>query len=183
MTMLDIGCGLGGASRAMRERGWRVIRVDWMADIAPDVVADMRALPFRKIAVDLLWVSTSCSQFTNWRLPWKTCVAARRPIDLSCELSAKEFIAQLGPRFWVVENVYSSREHLTPIFGPVRVQSGSHALWGNLPGLMPQVWNHDKSTYRSRFKGRKRHLLRSVIPYDLSLALAIATERRVNDNG
>ncbi len=176
--MLDLGCGLGGASRAMRERGWRVIRVDWKDDVAPDVVADMRALPFRRFPVDLLWVSTSCSQFTVWRLPYRTAVRARRPIDLSVELAVREFIAQLGPRFWVVENVYASREWLTPIFGPVRWMSGSHVLWGNLPGLLPQVHNHGKALFARTGRYRSRHLLRSVVPYELSLSLAIATERR-----
>ncbi len=45
MVMLDLCCGLGGASRPMVERGWRVVRVDNRDDCAADVVADMRALP------------------------------------------------------------------------------------------------------------------------------------------
>src|SRR5271166_4289972 len=108
-TMIDLGCGLGGASRAMRDRGWRVIRVDLMDDVRPDVVADIRALPLKRFPADLLWISTSCSQFTVWRLPWPSAVRARKPIDLSVELGARAFIEWFKPKTWILENVYSSR--------------------------------------------------------------------------
>lgn len=181
MTMIDMGCGLGGASRAMRERGWRVIRLDNHADVTPDVVGDMRSPPFRKFHVDLLWVSTSCAQFTIQRLPFGRAVRARKPIDLSCELAVKSFIDYLSPTFFVVENVYASRKWLSPIFGPVRWLSGSHCLWGKLPGLLPQCHYHQKTLCSHKGGDRSRHLMRSVIPYELSLALAIAAERRVSE--
>ena len=40
--MIDLCSGLGGASAAMRERGWRVVTVDNEATFSPDVVADVR---------------------------------------------------------------------------------------------------------------------------------------------
>ena len=35
MLMLDLCCGLGGASRAMRERGWEVVTVDIVPEFNP----------------------------------------------------------------------------------------------------------------------------------------------------
>ena len=38
MLMLDLCSGLGGASKAMKERGWDVITVDVNPEFSPDVL-------------------------------------------------------------------------------------------------------------------------------------------------
>lgn len=40
MLMLDLFAGLGGASRAMQEAGWIVIRVDNDPQFNPDICTD-----------------------------------------------------------------------------------------------------------------------------------------------
>jgi hypothetical protein len=54
--MLDLFAGLGGASQAMIDRGWRVVRVDLEPRLRPDVVADVAHLPLRW-QPDLLWAA------------------------------------------------------------------------------------------------------------------------------
>jgi hypothetical protein len=181
--MLDLCCGLGGASRAMRERGWRVVRVDNLAICKPDVVADVRALPLRPFKIDLLWASPPCAQFTLWGLPWKQAVRLRREPDLSIVNAVRAAVDEWQPSYWVIENVWASRRWLTPILGPVRAMIDGHVLWGNLPGLVPQFKRTGSKTKETRGPGRLRHQLRAIIPYEISLAMALATERRVNDNG
>jgi hypothetical protein len=179
--MIDLCCGLGGASAAMRDRGWQVTTYDCLDDVKPDVLIDVRRLIGLPRNVDLVWASPPCSEFTIMRLPFKTCVAKRKEPDLSIVRACKRLIDEYGPRWWVVENVYALRGWITPILGPVRWMCGSHCLWGNLPGLLPQVNNHAKTLGANQGRGRKRHLIRSVIPYELSLALALAVEGRLAD--
>ena len=42
MLMLDLFSGLGGASKAMKERGWEVITVDNNPKFNPDICIDIR---------------------------------------------------------------------------------------------------------------------------------------------
>lgn len=182
MTMLDLCCGLGGASRAMRERGWRVIGVDNFVAIVPDVVADVRALPLRAHMIDLLWASPPCAQFTLWRLPWKQAIRLRETPDLSIALAIRTTISEWRPRFWIVENVWASHPWLTPIFGPVRAMIDGHVLWGNLPGLVPQFKRNRTKTKATHGPSHLRHQIRAIIPYEISLAVAVATERRIHDD-
>ena len=58
MRMLDLFSGLGGASRAMRERGWDVITVDIEPEFNPSIIADISTYHYEgKLPVDLVWAS------------------------------------------------------------------------------------------------------------------------------
>lgn len=181
--MLDLCCGLGGASSAMRARGWRVVSVDNLIDVKPTIVADVRALPLRCFQLDLLWASPPCAEFSLWRLPWKQAIRLRREPDLSISYAIRAEIDRWAPRFWIVENVWASRPWLTPIFGPVRTMIDGHVLWGNLPGLVPQFHRSGTKTKETRGPCKLRHQLRAMIPYEISLALARSVEERAHDNG
>jgi hypothetical protein len=177
--MLDLCCGLGGASCAQRERGWRVIRVDRNRDVAPDVVADIRQLPMRPFTVDLLWASPDCTEFTMWDIGFPRAVARRREPDLSTARAVLSLVEQWRPRFYCVENVRGSRRFLTPIFGAVRARAGGHYLYGNLPLLVSAQLDR-KNSSRGRAHDRRRdHLLRSRVPYGLSLDVALTVERLI----
>ena len=47
MLMLDLGSGLGGASLAMKKRGWNVVTMDIDPRFGTDVVADMLTWSWR----------------------------------------------------------------------------------------------------------------------------------------
>jgi hypothetical protein len=179
--MIDLCCGLGGASAAMRDRGWQVTTYDCMADVKPDVLCDVRNLIRLPRGADLIWASPPCAQFTLHQLPYKSCVRKRQDPDLSVVNACRRLIDDSAPNFWVIENVMASRRWLTPILGPVAARTSGHVFWGKLPGLLPDAHSAKGEITRRTHANRKSHLLKSVIPYEISLAIALAVERRLAD--
>lgn len=115
--MLDLFAGLGGASQAMRSRGWSVTTVEIDPKFRPDVVGDVARLPIRG-QFDLVWASPPCTEFSRESMPW--CRTGNTP-DMSLVLAAKAAIDELRPRWWVIENVRGASRYLTPILGHPRV--------------------------------------------------------------
>ena len=146
----------------MREAGWKVIGVDNNARLKPDVVADIRALPFRPFPVRLLWISLPCEQFARAALPW---IKGPEP-ELELAELAVQLIAEWRPDYWAVECSSISRKWITPIFGRVTLNSGGHAVWTNKPVLVPNIAHHKER------KSGKRPELRAEIPYELSRGFA-----------
>jgi len=158
LVWLDLCCGLKGASQPAIDRGWKVICVDIDPRFKPDIVADVRALPFRPYRgtlwiehrrVDVLWASPPCTEFSKFGL---RCFYPNPPEpDLSIVRAIKETLRTFSPRFWCVENVWASRPWLTKIFGPVRARPPGHAIWSNLAFLLPHIEPH-----KGKVAGNKR---------------------------
>ena len=165
--MLDLCCGLGGASAAMRAAGWEVISIDNHADVRPSIVADIRALPLRPSSFDLIWISVPCETFSRVRLPW---FPDTEP-DLSVALAARAILDAWRPRWWAVECVGGSRPWLDKFFGPSRAIYTGHVIWGTFPCLLPQFHRKKSSMTGSRITPRRRHLIKSRMPVELSIAL------------
>ena len=180
-NMIDLCCGRGGASAAMRDRGWNVTRFDCMADVEPDVLCDVRNLIDVPHGVDLLWASPPCNEIANPRnwgrgREWQP--------DLSVMLACKRLIDQSSPHFWIIENVWKARPFFSPILGQVRAIIPGHAIWGNLPCLFPTIPSYKGAWHGPRHYPRKRRevsLERALLPYEISLAIALAVERRLAD--
>ncbi len=167
MFMIDLFAGMGGASRAMRERGWRVVRVEIDPKHRPDVVADARFLPLRDgLSPDLLWMSPVCTEFARESMPW--CRTGSAP---SLELVQACLVAvdRLKPRWWVIENVRGAQKWLNPILGRPTQRIGAQYLWGRFPLLLGVP---AKATKERIGPCVNRAALRSEAPYALSLALA-----------
>ena len=67
MLMLDVCCGLKGASCAMFDRGWEVLSVDINPHFSPDVVADVRTWHYHGPSPDLVWCSPPCTDLAGGR--------------------------------------------------------------------------------------------------------------------
>jgi len=176
-AMLDLCCGLGGASAAMRARGWSVTTVDIDAELHPSIVADVRKLTAVNCRIDLLWASPPCVEFSRWALPYPRVVKYRCEPDLSIVQAVRRLISEAQPRFWMVENVQASRKWLTPIFGQVRCRTAGHVLWGNVPLMVAQIPSHKTADWKRGHNNRLNHLRLAKIPFDLSEAVAVAVER------
>ena len=161
LAMLDLFSGLGGASRAMRDRGWRVVTVELDRAFRPDVVADVQSLPIPG-HWDLVWASPPCAEFSRWGMPWFPRVAP----SLDLVDAARSAIAAIRPRWWVIENVRGA----IPWLGTPTRTAGPVMLWGEMPPFSVRIRG-----WKGRLSSSQR-AKRAEIPYALSLALAKACE-------
>lgn len=170
---LDLFSGTGGATAALRSRpGWRVITVDNRPSTEPDVVADVQRPPWSREtlppgSVDFLWASPPCQEFSlaNPRVDHST----KRP-SLELVGAVLEVVAQLRPRFWILENVRGA----IPFLGVPAQKIGPWCLWGYFPHIDPpygaQTWTKDGTTSEER----------AAVPWALSLAVARAVDRHLH---
>jgi site-specific DNA-cytosine methylase len=173
LVMLDLFAGLGGASAAMRRRGWTVISVEADPDFGPTIVADlMNWKPARDFPqIDLLWASPPCTEFSRESMPW--CRTGREPsVDLVH--ASLRLVELLKPRYWVLENVKGSIKYINPILGKWSAHIGALFLWGEHPEMVyPKLTGH-KQQYDGSKRGTAR---RSQVPYEISRAFAVAVEQ------
>ncbi len=169
--MLDLFSGLGGASAAMRDRGWNVVTVDVEPRFNCTFTADLTTWePPAGERFDLVWASPPCQEFSRWGMPW---LRKRNPPPPSLALvqAARRIIDTVNPDWWVIENVRGASSFLRPILGEPRMY-GAAMLWGRFPDLGRVVI----PPHKEKLSGHQR-AERSKIPYPLSLALAKAVER------
>jgi site-specific DNA-cytosine methylase len=174
MLMLDLFSGLGGASRAMREAGWTVIRVDIEEKFSPDICCDIRDFHYSGPVPDLIWASPPCTEFSRRAMPptWKCNGGKHKEPDMSCVLATKRIIEEINPKWWIVENVQGARKYFKDIFGNPVKRCGSRYLWGDFPICDPAPafgkWKLPPSPDRAA--------LRSIIPIQISKAVRMSCE-------
>lgn len=161
--MLDLFAGLGGASQAMRDRGWTVTTVDADPRFATTITADVTGWRWESATPDLLWASPPCSDFARESMPW--CRTGRTP-DFALVDATIRLVREIRPRFWVLENVRGAQRWL----GRAPAHYGPFYLWGWYPPFAATV-----PPFKERLTSR-RQAERAKVPYDLSDALAEAVE-------
>jgi hypothetical protein len=170
MIMLDICAGLGGASQAMKDRGWTVVTLDNNPKFGTEIVADIRTWSWRTNRPDLIWCSPPCTEFAREFMPW--CKTGEEP-DLSILKACTRIIDQANPRYWVIENVKGALKWFEPILGKPSYVCNPYYLWGHFPSIdHVRVVSHKESLSSSQDAER------GLIPYRLSNALAEAIERQ-----
>lgn len=163
--MVDLYSGLGGASRAMRMRGWTVLAVEVDRKFRPTAYGDCRYLPIRPdCRPDLLWASPPCVEFSRETMPWTR--TGKEP-SLDLVRAVYSAVDLLNPRFWIMENVRGAQ----PWIGRAEQHMGPIYLWGRFPPVDIEVKN-----FRKKFSG-DRPDLRSEIPFKVSWAVALSVER------
>lgn len=169
--MLDLCAGLGGASQAMRVRGWEVVTVDNDRSFGCTYTADLRTWSWTGPRPDLVWLSDPCTEFARESMPWSKTGAIP---DLSLLLAGLRVIMECGPRMWVRENVRGSVPWVRPILGEPRQIIGPFYLWGHFPPLgVGKFAMRKKESYPST-----RPDLRAMVPPVISEAVAVAVERQ-----
>ena len=86
--------------------------------------------------------------------------------DMSLVESAKRIIDKLKPRWWVIENVRGA----VPYLGRPVKKIGAYCLWGVFPEF------DAKTTKRKEALPSWKKQERALVPYSISLALALACE-------
>lgn len=160
--MLDLFAGLGGASQAMRARGWRVTTVELVPAFRPDVVGDVARLPIRG-HFDLVWASPPCTEFARESMPWSRTGSAP---DMALVEATLSVVKELRPTWWVMENVRGA----VPWIGSPALTCGPFFLWGCFPPFECHV-----EPFKERLSSTQR-AERAKVPYALSDALACAIE-------
>jgi len=177
MRMIDLFSGLGGASQAMRERGWEVIRVDVDPRFDPDVCCDVRDFHWDGGEVDLLWASPPCDEFSKSDKPW---FGFQSPSQESLDLVFEVFriVREVNPRYWILENVRGAQRWI----GKAPCKIGPFYLWGWFPfdRLKKRIGNDRVFYFKTKIPQVNFHpdrkALRSKIPYEISLAVALIVE-------
>lgn len=179
MLMLDLCCGLGGASAAFRARGWRVVTVDIEPLVNPDILIDVREFTWHGEKPDFIWASPPCDEFARKdNRPW---IDYPEP-DLSIYLACKRVISAAQPRYWIIENVRGA----IPYFGTPVYSRRPYFLWGYFPplcqfrvGCGKKLTNGSKDRPAGMSYVKSRALERARVPYGLFLAAAIAAETQL----
>jgi len=172
MLMLDLCCGLKGASEAMRRRGWKVITVDIDPSFSPDIIADVRSWSWQGLRPDLVWASPPCAEFSREFFPWTR--TGKSP-DLSIVEGCLRIIRECNPRYWIIENTRGGARFLNPLLGKPAVIIYPYYLWGHFPALPDgKLTFQHKELLPSAAKAE-----RARIPYKLSLRVALAIEQAI----
>ena len=158
---LDLYCGVGGWSKGLALEGWDCTGID-LCDFSKEypgrfIQSDARAWFPRVREFDLIVASPPCEEFARAWLPWLRGDKAPAPwaVDLLRDTIALADVPN-GPPVIVECSRFAAR-HV-----PGARFSGSYALWGDVPVLLPAL-PHGKMK-----KTGKRPELRAEIPFELS---------------
>ena len=157
-VMVDLFAGTLAAGVAFRERGWEYVPVEILRG------QDVREWKWRGGPVEFAWASPPCTWYTD--IPWW----GRRVPDPSLWWRAVELFIEMRPRYWCIENVRGAQRW----WGPADLKAGGHYFWSNCPANLPKVPGHKWRVP----PGPGRKLIRSAIPYPISLAFAEAAGGR-----
>lgn len=172
LRMLDLFAGLGGASQAMVDRGWDVLTVDIDPRFGCTWTADILHWNYNGPAVDLVWASPPCTEFSRYFLPWFRGKYPQPSMDLVN--ASLRIIQSINPIWWVLENVAGSVSFISKATGKHPTKVGSSYLWGDFDSFeRPKITRH-KEKLSSRRKAE-----RCKIPYAISLAVALSCERSI----
>jgi len=178
-SMLDLYSGLGGASEAFVEAGWRVIRVEnnpALSHVPHTKIADASWAYglLSEERFDLVWASCPCTEFSQgFNAPAPTAKREGREFspDLGDVMKAWHIIKWLKPRYWCIENVVGSIKHLQPILGEPSQIIGPFVLWHNLPQIVvPRDFKHNKADGQAWSSDPLRANKRAKIPIEISRA-------------
>jgi len=171
IVVLDLFSGLGGWSKAFKDREHTVITVDNNKEFNPDICIDIMEFEPEQY-YDVVLASPPCTEFSKSMMPdsWNK----NRTVNPDTTLTEKtiEIINKIKPKYWIIENVCGARKYFKPILGEYKKKVGSRYLWGEFPIF-------DCKPVYGKWKlppSKNRPALRSLIPYDLSLAVCKAIE-------
>jgi len=70
-------------------------------------------------------------------------------------IEAVRVIKEVNPRFWMIENVAGSVNHIRKALGPPAWKIKPWYLWGNLPPFLVDVQRQEKGTHARKLPNGK----------------------------
>lgn len=147
LRVLDLFTGLGGFSEAFRDRGHEVVTLDIEQEFKPLVCADIRKVEFPSLppldrGFDVVLASPPCEMFSLARA-WHGWPPEKVAEALGVVAATFKLIAQIRPRYWVVENPrgflrkYIGRPKETIFLCSYGLEFKKPTdLWGKYPGRL-----------------------------------------------
>ena len=140
LTVDDIFGGLGGWSIGFHREGFvchgvDIVDVGYPYDLTVCDVRDYHP----NYRPDVIVESPPCTEFSQLTiLSWKKGQRGPPEPEKGIALVKEGFrvIQEAQPTFWIVENVYGSIKHISPILGKPRLLAKPWVLWGNFPEFM-----------------------------------------------
>lgn len=188
-VMIDLCCGLGGASQAFWESpDWLVLRIDNNEDLLPHVrgmiLADIMDFENIKSIIDALmpeeveelviWASPPCLEFSlGYSGPRNVAYMAGEEFEPSMDLvfACLDIVNHYQPKVWWLENVRGATTYFTPELGKYRQRLGQFFLWGNFPLIAvrdSEILLHTKPDSRHH---PLRANIRAMVPMEFSRAI------------
>ena len=179
MLIIDLYSGTGGATQAMKDRGWDVITVDIDERFNPTYAVDVRQFldVYDGRTPDFIWASPPCIEFSRVEKPWFDDV---RPSEESLQLVYAVFriVRVLRPKFWILENVRGAQHWI----GRAPFHVGSVYMWGWFPfNKLKRLVNHRDAMWKWKLPPSKnRSVMRAKIPEIISKAVARVLDEEIN---
>lgn len=172
MLMLDLCCGLCGASAAMKKAGWSVVTVDNDPRFEPDFCVDVRKFKWYGPRPDLIWASPPCTEFARESMPW--CKTGQIP-DMSIFQACWLLINEIQPRYWAIENVRGAIPYFSEVLGRPQCSNPPYYVWSNTGVTKVKFSKQKKESFSSANRAE-----RSKIPYEISEAFRIVCESQLS---
>jgi len=131
LVVLDLFSGLGGWSKAFKDRGHKVITVDNNPKFNPTICKDIMKLKQKDVngyTFDIVLASPPCTEFTKDSMPssWNS----SRKVNPNTLLLQKtlKIIYWVDPKYWIIENVSGARPYFYSFLGKPVKKVGSREV-------------------------------------------------------
>jgi hypothetical protein len=154
---------MGGWSIGFHREGFDCIGID-IVDVGYPyhfIQSDIREYHYpMEVKPDVMVISPPCTEFsTMTQLSWfkkqRGPPDPKGPNGLGLVEHGIRVMKEASPRYWVLENVYGSREYIEPLLGKPRVEAKPFLLWGNFPEVLWPDKKHLKSFNQETPWGRE----------------------------
>lgn len=204
MRVVDLFSGLGGWSKPAIDRGHEVFRVEIEKHLPAELHADVRRIgaddfPWRP---DLLLASPPCEGFSvmnigkNWEMDG-TPKTDRARLGLELVQHTLRLVAELRPRYWVMENP-RDKLRVLPVVAGLERRTVTYCHYGEYRMKPTDLWSnrwppslrllepcrngdpcHVRAPRGSRTgtQGFGDYWEKSLVPYQLAMAVTEAAER------
>jgi len=159
MKLLDLFCGMGGFSIGFHREGFHCLGVDQVDVGYPYdfIQSDIRKFHTNQ-SFDVVIAGPPCTEFSP--LTKLSAYKGQREQpnpEKGMELvrEAKRLVDEIKPRFWMIENVAGSIQHIEKELGSPSWKIRPWYLWGNLPPFLIDAPKVEKGTHAEKLPNGK----------------------------
>lgn len=165
MKILELFSGQGSISKAFKEKGWEVFRVDWSDKVEAELHADISKLTVKDIVnlcggvPDVIWASPDCTTYSIATHRHRTLKEglkpkteyARRCDDTNIKMwKLIDDLLEAGAKYYFVENPRGRMRHM-PFVQDRKRHEITYCSYGRESMKPTDIWtNHDNPIFRKK---------------------------------